>query len=383
MAVSYRAVTVVVCGVFFFGTTGESLAASRGRAMVSGKNVAVVACAKNNQAADYVSTVQAHLESIVARHNDGVVLDQEQAKKMKADWQQLEDPDYFVTDEDFAKQAAKYDIDTLVRAHVLAESFKGLADYYSATAHVTLRCIGPDAKVSSATSAPMGSPGCAPSDGLTKTSAAVNAVQRATDDVAQRVGLRVIPVSHQVVPLDIEGPLRDFDVVVSMPKGDPMNDTQLQHLAELENKTWLKEKVTCIAKAPGGELAAVAGHLIDIDRHRRPMRLEGSRIHLIDLKEKRQRNIFECAPVKKKRNERGTKKVLDTVFLSSWRFLAACTGNHIHLWDTERGKEICKKNLAAPIKEGRLVLAKDAKDAYLVVFSGDGGTHPYRIRVLE
>jgi hypothetical protein len=115
----------------------------------------------------------------------------------------------------------------------------------------------------------------------------------------------------------------------------------------------------------------VGGYIIDTDFRRRPQRIYGSRIHLIDLQSQKELLTFECHPVEKKSNrEKGTKKILDCMFVQSWRYLTAVTGNNLLLWDTERGSLQVSLPLQAPIKKAKLSLSVQNDSSYLVVNTG-------------
>ena len=86
---------------------------------------------------------------------------------------------------------------------------KGLAEYYTATAHVDVRYMGEeDAQVHALATPPMGAPGSPPSDGLTRNSAVINAVQRAVDSACEKLGFELIdPATPRSVSLALEGPV--------------------------------------------------------------------------------------------------------------------------------------------------------------------------------
>jgi hypothetical protein len=126
------------------------------------------------------------------------------------------------------------------------------------------------------------------------------------------------------------------------------NEKELWNLAPLENQAWRKEEVTCTTRSPGGGLAAVAGYIRDTDFRRRPNRLYGSRMHVVDTEAKSALLVLECSPVEiKPREEPNTKQILTAAFVADWRYLCAATGNHVFLWNTETGKLIARLPLSA------------------------------------
>ncbi len=80
---------------------------------------------------------------------------------------------------------------------------------------------------------------------------------------------------------------------------------------------------------------------------------------------------FECHPVEKKTgSEKGTKKILDCMFIQSWRYLSAVTGNNLLLWDTERGILQASLPLQMPIKSAELSISSKDDSSYLVIETG-------------
>lgn len=299
---------------------------------VCGKDLVVVVYASGETSAQYEKTVQARIESILKDNGARSILDEAKVSEMKNVWCQLEDPNYFVTDEDFSKNTDQYEINTLARAYLKAEVFSGLADYFSATAQIDLRLVDAQANVTAKNSIPMGAPGCPPSDGLTKSSAIVNAMQRAVDDACIRVGLEVFDlVQPRGIPVRLGVPRLSNGVLPDLPE----NDQTLWRLANLDNMTWRKEKVTCTARSPGGNMAAVGGYIIETNFHRKPERHYGSRIHILDTKEKREVNAFKCHELGF--GGYGTRKVIACSFATNWRYLIAVTGKKVFMWDTQRG----------------------------------------------
>jgi hypothetical protein len=340
------------------------------RDKISGHKTAVVILAQNSMTERYAKNALSRIEGIFL-DNAIEVLDKDKAEELKNVFNTLEDPGAFVTAETFVENAEKFAIKGLVAVYLSVDIIEGLAGYYSATAQSDIRFIDEaDAKVGALTTFPMGAPGRPPSDGLTQHSAAINAVQRAIDDACLKLGLEIMdPATPRSVRLSLEGPS-------SLPSRSNKirtseSDTSIARFAVLEKQKWRGEEITCNAKAPAGALGAVGGYIIDTDFRRRPQRLYGSRIHLIDLESKKEINVFECHPVEKKTSrEKGTKKILDCMFVKNWRYLAAVTGNSLFLWDTERGVLLTSLYLIKPIKKAKLFLSQEDGQNYLVVDTG-------------
>jgi len=309
------------------------------------------------------------------------ILDKDKAEELKNVFKTLEDPGAFVTAETFVENAEKFAIKGLVAVYLSVDIIKGLAGYYSATAQSDIRFIDEaDAKVGALTTFPMGAPGRPPSDGLTQQSAAINAVQRSIDDVCLKLGLEIMdPATPRSVRLSLEGP-HALSVITNTVRTSE-DDASLSRYAVLEKQKWRGEEITSSVKAPAGALGAVGGYIIDTDFRRRPQRLYGSRIHLIDLESRKEINNFECHPVEKKTSrEKGTKKILDCMFVQNWRYLSAVTGNRLFLWDTERGNLLASLDLTKPIKKAKLFLSQEDGQNYLVV---DTGRKAFAYRIIR
>jgi len=339
---------------------------------LKGGKTAVVVYAQNPAARHFQKNALSRLESILL-DNAIDVLDREKAEALKNVFNTLEDPGAFVTAETFVENSRKFAIQGLVAVFLSVGVTRGLAAYFSATAQADVRYIQQDdARVATLATLPMGAPGRPPSDGLTRNSAAVNAVQRAIDDACTELGMEIMdPATPRSVQLRLEGPL-DPPPSLSLMEGAAGNDAIAGH-AVLEKERWRAEKVTCTTVAQAGSLGAVAGYIVDTDFRRRPQRLYGSRMHLIDLESKQELMVFNCHAVEKSaRDEKGTKQILDCMFVLNWRYLSAVTGNRLFLWDTERGLLQASILLPAPVKKAALHLAHDQDTHYLVVQSGRG-----------
>jgi hypothetical protein len=346
---------------------------------VAGRTIAVVVYAQNEAAKAFERNALSRLENILT-DNNVTVMDRRKAEDLKNVFTNLDDPGAFVTAETFVENAGKFKIQGLAALYLNVDAEPGLADYYTATAHADIRFISEaDAKVQSLSTTPMGAPGRPPSDGLTANSALLNAMQRAIDDACGKLGLQVMdPATPRSVRLTLEGPVDKLDIDFS--KRKIQNESALAALANMEKQKLRVEKPTCTTVAPGGSLAAVAGYIIDTDFMRRPQRLYGSRVHLVDTRQRREISVLDCHPVEKREvRHRGTRQVLDTRFLLNWRHVAAVTGNTLFLWDTERGMLMAETDLPKAVKSATLHFAKGSAGSFLVVDGGRRQVYTYRI----
>ena len=157
--------------------------------------VAVMVYGQNSLAKKYSRAASTRVENILM--DNGVeVLDQSEAEELKDVWKRLEDPGFFITAESFVENAEKYAVDGVIRVYLHAELTKGWGKSYSATAIADIRFVDNEANTLAYSSIPMGVPGKPPSDGLTKSSAVVNAIQRAVDEGGEKLGLEVIDVAN-------------------------------------------------------------------------------------------------------------------------------------------------------------------------------------------
>jgi hypothetical protein len=344
---------------------------------LKGKKVAVTVFAQNAEAAAYARSAQTRLEEILA-DNDIKVLDEDKTRTLRDACTSLEDPSVFITPETFVRTATNFNIDGIVGVYLSVAAAPGLADYYSATAHADLRLIeNTSARVYSFSAQPMGLPGTPPSDGLTFNSAAINAVQRAVDAACRLTGFSIAALARPgLVDITLVGPTpcsKDGSVFVAAE-----NDRDLWSLAPLEKQAWRKETVTATTRAPAGGLAAVAGYTADTTSGgggamggsgfgpRAMSRLYGSSVHLVDTVARTSTTTFVCSPLElPSRDEPNTKRVLFCSFIGSWRYLCAVTGNHLFLWDTERGLQLSKQ--ALPGEPSGLAVQSDNTGSSVVI----------------
>jgi len=373
------AIPVLACAIVL-STLAVSHAGTGMLQSMKGQKVAVVVYSLNKTAQAYSTNALSRLESIL-EDNEVTVLDRKKADSLKDVCSGLEDPGAFITAEQFMQVSDKFDIKGLCAIYLTVDAVPGLADYFTATANADIRFISEEtAKAQSLTTTPMGVPGRPPSDGLTEKSAGLNAVQRAVDDACEKLGMAISdPATPRSMNITLQGPVPAPGVPGE--RKAPENDAQLAKMAQTANQTWRGEKITCTAVAPAGAMSAVAGYIIDTVSLSGPgSRLYGSKVHLLDTESKREINSFECHPVERNtKQERGTKQVLDCMFIKNWRYLAAVTGNKIILWDTERGQKQYEMQLEAPIDEAVLNYARTAEGGFLTVKVSRKKTLAYRI----
>ncbi|MFO6420653.1 hypothetical protein ACLBKS_10660 [Hylemonella sp. W303a] len=323
-----------------FGAGLMAQAQGQVRAATPARKVAVLVYASPALPAAHARIAQTRLEQILA-DNGVTVLDREQADKLKQGWGRLQDPGALITAEEFVANAAKYALDGVYRVYLDTGVVRGVAGLYSATALSDIRYVGEDAQVRAAASPPMGVKGLPPSDGLTESAAVSNAVQRAVDATAQALGLQVLDYTNprlfsvrlQAVPTvgaDYRAEARPAPLAAA--------DPALKRV-KLAEGDWLSEEITCAQPSPDGKMVAVGGYIRKTQLlGGRPQRSYGSTVHVLDLGADKEVATFVSAPVADRtRDEQGGSKVLDCLFLSGWRYVAAVTNSKLFLWDTERG----------------------------------------------
>jgi hypothetical protein len=366
--------------------------------------VAVMVFPANDAAKNLANSAQSRLEQIL--NDNGVeVSDRDEAKKLKSIWKKLEDPGYFVTADDFVANAGRYELDGIVRVYLSADSAPAPGGFFSATAQADVRLIDENAKVQAQMSFPMGAPGRPPSDGLTAQSALLNAMQRAIDEAAGSLGLEIAqPASPRAMKFTLEGPIEP-PAQATVAARDP-RDLKADYVkyAQLKSGRGKSESVTCTARAPGGDVAAVGGYVIlqrragisrggsmsmgsmKLGDGRQVPKVDvqapqasgvgerefGSHVHLVDLAQEREITVFQTQEVGRKTTEqRGTSKVLDCLFVHSWRYLAAVTGDVLSLWDTERGVNLAETLLPFGTDAATLEVLR-AGDAHFLRVTGEG-----------
>jgi hypothetical protein len=162
-------------------------------------------------------------------------------------------------------------------------------------------------------------------------------------------------------------------VIESRPHALSNSDGSIK-FAKLANETWLYEEVTCVRKSPDARMVAVGGYIRKTSLPLlggRVKRVYGSRMHVLDTTTQKEVIALETAPVAERtREEKGGSKILDCMFLSDSRYLAAVTNSKLFLWDTQRGTVLSELFLDEAIHDGLLEYGKFAGQDYLAVVSG-------------
>lgn len=336
-------------------------------------HVAVVVFAANPAAKALTGNAQTRLEQILGE-NGVEVTDRDDSNKIKSIWKKLEDPGYFVTADDFVKNTAKYRLDGLVRVYLSVDSQPAPGGFFSATAQADIRLVDESAKVQARVSFPMGAPGRPPSDGLTAQAAQLNAMQRAIDEAAKSLNLEVAePASPRAMKFALEGPVSAPGEAT--PVARPARDLKADYikLAQLQSGRNSAEEVTCSDRAAGGDVAAVGGSIHEMARGPHGIEMHyGSRVHLLDTAQQREITAFDTQDVgRKPKDHRGSSQVLDCMFVHSWRYLVAVTGDVLSLWDTERGLELTEVLLPFGTDKAELQVLR-AGEAFFLRVKGEG-----------
>ena len=351
------------------------LLALSGNLMAEPKNVAVIVYPQSTLAKQYSRIALARIEQVLT-DNGMTVLDQKKSDELKKGWKKLEDPGALITAEEFVKSAGKYDIDGVYRVYLDAALTTGLAGIFTATSLTDIRFIGANAQIRSSASPAMGVKGMPPSDGLTESAAISNAIQRAIDTTVQALGMKVLDFTNPrlfTVKLEL---MPDTEALVAEPRPAALSDSDpITELANLQDSFSLSEEVTCINRSPDDKMVVVGGYL----RKTQGGRLYGSQIHVLDRVANKEVIVFETAPVAaRKAEEKGGAKILDCMFISNWRYLAAVTNSKLFLWDVERGAVMSALFFDDGIDKAQLEFGKVGKIDFLAVVSDDG-RQVYRI----
>lgn len=331
---------------------------------VSFSKVAVMVYGQNKLSNKYARIAFTRIENILL--DNGIeVLDQQQIKELKNVWKQLEDPGYFVTAETFLENTEKYALDGVVRLYLTADSINSWGNSFSATAISDIRFVDSAAQVNAFTSIPMGVPGKPPSDGLTLSAAIANAVQRSVDESAAKLGLEIIdyakPRTMKFTLSELESAPLDYE---SLRIKNP--DQSFAAYASKPSKRTRHESHSCFATDPSNVLGVVGGYLKVTGFGKRRF---SSRLHVVDIADQKEILLFETSLKDRKHSwEKGVRELQDCMFVNNWRYLIGLTGNHISLWDTERGINMSEIHIKKGIKSGgQLDFISDGINQYVKV----------------
>lgn len=351
---------IVILSLYFFPANAEQ------------EKVAVVVYGKNAASKQYLRIAQTRMEQLLG-DNGVVVIDQVKAEELKKTWTQLSDPGVLITAEDFVENARRFKISGIYRIYLDVGKSVGLASIFTATAVADIRFIGEDAQVKAAASAPMGTKGMPPSDGLTESAAVNNAIQRAVDLSAEKFGFKVIDVTNpRLVKFSLKSvpELGAGAAEVSAPPLLANNDTVVNY-AKLKSDDWTSEEPTCVRSSEGGRMSAVGTYIMSTSfNFGRPTRAYASALHVVDVDAKSEVERFDVS-IKDSRYQSGGSKITDCRFLQTWRYVAAVSQSHLIFADTERGVELGRIYFDDPFKKPELVHLRAGGNDYLAVSEGE------------
>lgn len=335
------------------------------------EKVAVVIYGQNASAKPYLRVAQTRLEQLL-NDNGMVVIDQAKAEELKKSWKQLSDPGALITAEDFVENAGRFKISGIYRIYLGLGKSAGLSSIFTATAVADIRFIGEDAQVKSSASAPMGTKGMPPSDGLTESAAINNAIQRAVDVAAEKLGFKVMDVTN---PRLVHFSLKSVPAVaadateVASPPLLSVEDEMVK-FASLKSDDWTSEEPTCVRSSPDGRMGAVGTYIMSTSfNFGRPTRSYASALHIVDEDARSEVEQFDVS-IKDPRYQKGGSKITDCRFLQTWRYVAAVSQSHLIFADTERGVELGRVYFEDPFDAPSLMHLRSGGNDYLVVIEG-------------
>ena len=331
--------------------------------------VAVVIYGQDANAERYARVAQTRMEQLLG-DNGLIVIDQQKSEELKKSWKELSDPGALITAEDFVEHAEKFKISGIYRVYLGVGKAQGLSSIFTATAVTDIRFVDEDALVKAAASLPMGTKGMPPSDGLTESAAVNNAIQRATDNAAEKLGFSVMDItsprlvrySLQEVSQPTAGTLSE----VAAPSRQD-NDNELVRYATLQSDDWTNEEPTCVRYSPDGRMGAVGTYIMRTQfGFGRPKRSYASALHVVDADAQSEVESFDVS-IKDSRYQKGGSKITDCRFLNSWRYVAAVSQSHLIFADTERGVELGRVYFEEPFDNPVLTHYRSSESDYLAV----------------
>ena len=335
------------------------------------EKVAVVIYGQNASAKPYLRVAQTRLEQLL-NDNGAVVIDQAKAEELKKSWKQLSDPGALITAEDFVENAGRFKISGIYRVYLGLGKSVGLSSIFTATAVADIRFIGEDAQVKSSASAPMGTKGMPPSDGLTESAAINNAIQRAVDVAAEKFGFKVMDVTN---PRLVHFSLKSVPAVaadateVASPPLLSVEDDIVKY-ARLKSDDWTSEEPTCVRSSPDGRMGAVGTYIMSTSfDFGRLSRTYASALHIVDEDARNEVEHFDVS-IKDPRYQKGGSKITDCRFLQTWRYVAAVSQSHLIFADTERGVELGRVYFDDPFDAPSLMHLRSGGNDYLAVIEG-------------
>jgi hypothetical protein len=335
------------------------------------ENVAVVVYGQDTGARQYLRVAQTRMEQLLG-DNGMVVLDQKKAEELKKSWARLGDPGALITAEDFVENAGRYRISGIYRVYLGVGKTSGLSSVFTATAVADIRFIGEDAAIKSAASAPMGTKGMPPSDGLTESAAVNNAIQRAVDLAVEKYGLKVMDITNpRLVRFALKAVAEPgADATEIAPPPLLSADDDLVRYARLKSDDWTFEEPTCVRSSADGRMGAVGTYIKSTTfSFGRPTRSYASALHIVDIEAGNEVERFDVS-IKDARYQKGGSRITDCRFLQTWRYVAAVSQSHLIFADTERGVELGRVYFEDPFDNPALTHLRAGGNDYLAVTEG-------------
>lgn len=329
--------------------------------------LSIIAISQNPEYSRYEKTVRSAFESVLD-DNGLTVLDVEKSKELRNNWDQLIDPSSLVTAEDFIERAGKFAIDGVVTLYFDVEVREVLAGYYSATAVITSRLVSDEADAKGAVPKPMGSLGYAPSDGLTASSAIVNALRREVDRVSESYQLELLaPQNPRFLNIKL--------TPASLPAGATVVDTygpldaslQKTLIAAQGKQTGIRRTPSCSRRA-SNSVGAMGIYIRDMDLRLGPS--FGSSLALIDIESREVVNELVFHQVNRSAARQGSAEIEDCLFFNGWRFLFGIADRGLKMFDLEKGKEIAELKPPKKIKSPQLTLYRAGEQTFLRAANG-------------
>ena len=335
------------------------------------EKVAVIVFGQDVTAEKYLRVAQTRMEQLL-NDNGYIVIDQQKSEELKTSWKELSDPGALITAEDFIEHASKFKISGIYRVYLGVGKTQGLASIYTATAVTDIRFVDEAALVKASASLPMGTKGMPPSDGLTESAAVNNAIQRATDIAAEKLGFKIMDITN---PRLVHYALKEVSSVPAISteiSAPPLksNDDSMVRYAKIQDDSWTSEEPTCVRDSPDGRMGAVGTYIMKTEfSFGRPKRSYASALHVVDTDAQNEIERFDVS-IKDPRYQKGGSKITDCRFLHSWRYVSAVSQSHLIFADTERGVELGRIYFDTPFDNPSLTHFHAGENDFLAVSEG-------------
>ncbi|MDZ7783821.1 MAG: hypothetical protein U5K56_13095 [Halioglobus sp.] len=336
-------------------------AAQANNALSEIERVSVVAISQNPSYSRYEKTLRTAMESVLVE-NGIHVLDVEKSKKLRNNWDQLNNPASLVTAEDFIERAERYAIDGILTLYYDVEVREVMAGFFSATAVVTSRVVTSEADVKGSTPRPMGALGYAPSDGLTASAAIVNALRRESDRVAAHYEMELLaPQSPRFIDLQLKQASLPANAHL-LARGEAVPADLQRAVMAGPTKTGIRRTVSCSTMA-SESVGAIGIYIRDMDLQFGPT--YGSSLGIIDARERKLVNELVFHEVNKSAARVGSAKIEDCLFFNGWRFLFGIAERGLKMYDVEKGKVVAELEIPDKIKGAELAIYRSGKRTFL------------------